>query len=201
VEDRKGGVWNGPGGSVHLGRNFRLFRGRPYSGGRAERGGSWEDNTYEFGVVRQAPPMDRSRRNGIRTAFYPDPGAVPEVWFRSLTYAEPADPRSKPPVPEDIFRVYQEQFAYAETPLNAEVETRRESPGEWILEEVSFDAAYGGERIKAYLFLPTNTPPPYQTVVYFPGSAWAPMFDLLGTPAEDKRLIAWLDKYLGPVGG
>ena len=31
--------------------------------------------------------------------------------------------------------------------------------------------AYGGERIIAYLFLPENTPPPYQAVIYFPGSA------------------------------
>ncbi len=34
-----------------------------------------------------------------------------------------------------------------------------------------FDAAYGGERVLAYLFLPKDVPPPYQTVIYFPGSA------------------------------
>jgi eukaryotic-like serine/threonine-protein kinase len=32
----------------------------------------------------------------------------------------------------------------------------------------SYAAAYGDERIIAYLFLPKQTPPPYQTVVYFP---------------------------------
>jgi dienelactone hydrolase len=36
---------------------------------------------------------------------------------------------------------------------------------------ITFDAAYGGERIIAHLFLPKNTAPPYQTVIYFPGSA------------------------------
>jgi eukaryotic-like serine/threonine-protein kinase len=38
-------------------------------------------------------------------------------------------------------------------------------------EKVSFDAAYGSERVIAYLFLPRNAQPPYQTVIYFPGSS------------------------------
>jgi dienelactone hydrolase len=33
---------------------------------------------------------------------------------------------------------------------------------------IAFDAAYGGERMRAYLFLPKNGSPPYQTVVFFP---------------------------------
>ena len=35
---------------------------------------------------------------------------------------------------------------------------------------VAFDAAYGGERMRAYLFLPKNGSPPYQTVVFFPAA-------------------------------
>jgi dienelactone hydrolase len=38
------------------------------------------------------------------------------------------------------------------------------------VEKVSFTAAYGGERVPAYLFLPKQAKPPYQTVVLFPGS-------------------------------
>lgn len=38
------------------------------------------------------------------------------------------------------------------------------------MERVTFAAAYGGERIVAYLFLPKRSKPPYQTVVYFPHS-------------------------------
>ena len=37
---------------------------------------------------------------------------------------------------------------------------------------MSFAAAYGRERVPAYLFLPKNASPPYQTVVLFP-SAYA----------------------------
>ena len=37
------------------------------------------------------------------------------------------------------------------------------------MEKVSYAAAYGGERIPAYLFLPKNGKPPYQVVLGFPG--------------------------------
>ena len=40
------------------------------------------------------------------------------------------------------------------------------------MEKVSYAAAYGDERIPAYLFLPKNAKPPYQVMVAFPGSAW-----------------------------
>ncbi|NOQ98409.1 MAG: hypothetical protein GQ561_09605 [Calditrichae bacterium] len=38
------------------------------------------------------------------------------------------------------------------------------------MEKVEFDAAYDNERVITYLFLPTNTKPPYQTIIYGPGS-------------------------------
>ncbi len=36
---------------------------------------------------------------------------------------------------------------------------------------MSYDAAYGTERITVYLFLPLRAHPRYQAVVFFPGSA------------------------------
>jgi eukaryotic-like serine/threonine-protein kinase len=35
---------------------------------------------------------------------------------------------------------------------------------------VSFDAAYGGERVTAYLYLPKKVRPPYQTILFFPSA-------------------------------
>ena len=75
------------------------------------------------------------------------------------------------PVPDPVFLVYREQFTYDRTDLKAHVESRQESSEGWIHERITFDAAYGGERIIAHLFLPKNSAPPYQTVIYFPGSA------------------------------
>jgi dienelactone hydrolase len=84
--------------------------------------------------------------------------------------SETRDFYKEKPVPDSIFQVYKEQFSYDKTDLNARVESRDESSERWIQEEITFDAAYGGERIIAYLFLPKNTAPPYQAVIYFPGS-------------------------------
>ena len=38
----------------------------------------------------------------------------------------------------------------------------------WKAEQVTLDAAYGGQRVVASLYLPKNAQPPYQTIVYFP---------------------------------
>jgi dienelactone hydrolase len=54
--------------------------------------------------------------------------------------------------------------------LRASVAAADSSSEFWIRETISFDAAYGGERITAYLFLPRHGRPPYQAVLYFPGS-------------------------------
>ena len=70
-----------------------------------------------------------------------------------------------------MFQVYRAQFDYDKTPLNAKVEWHGESAGEWAQEKVTFDAAYGSERMIAYLFLPSKARPPYQTVIYFPSAA------------------------------
>jgi cephalosporin-C deacetylase-like acetyl esterase len=40
----------------------------------------------------------------------------------------------------------------------------------WRVEKVSYAAAYGNERVIAYVFIPRQVAPPFQTVVYFPGS-------------------------------
>jgi dienelactone hydrolase len=139
--------------------------------GRIIRGGSWEDNTYEFGNQRWATAMDRSPRNGIRLAFYPQPETIPTSAFSCRPLPAVTNAYVQKPVPDDIFKVYKELFAYDPMELNARVEYREKSAGGWIREKISFDAAYGGERVLAYLFLPLNVSPPYQTVIYFPGGA------------------------------
>jgi dienelactone hydrolase len=160
-----------PYGAFDMAGNVREWCWNETPKGRLIRGGAWDDNTYEFGNRRQAPPMDRSAKNGFRCALYPDPAKIPGSAFQVATFGEARDFYKEKPVPDPIFRVYREQFSYDRTDLKARVESRQESPGGWIQEKITFDAAYGGERVMAYLFLPKNTAAPYQTVIYFPGSA------------------------------
>jgi dienelactone hydrolase len=165
--------------------------------GRVVRGGSWEDNTYEFGHVRQAPAMDRSPRNGFRLAFYPDRDSLPGTLFGFHDLRLNVDLRARPPVPDAVYRIYAEQFSYDPKDLDARVEYREESPGGWIREKVSFDAAYGNERVPAYLFLPAAVPPPYQTVVYFPGSAstWMPSSEGIERYYEFTMFLSFLVRH------
>ncbi len=160
-----------PYGAYDMAGNVREWCWNEAPVGRIIRGGSWRDNTYEAGNVRYVPPMDRSDKNGFRLALYPDPEKIPELAFQPIKLRESRDFYKEKPVPDSIFQVYKEQFSYDRTDLNARVESREENPNSWIHETVSFDAAYGGERVLAHLFLPQNAPPPYQTVIYFPGSA------------------------------
>ena len=73
-------------------------------------------------------------------------------------------------------------YAYDKGELNARVE-ETETTENWTREKVSFDAAYGHERVLAQLFLPRHGTPPFQAVVFFPGampswttnSIWRPL--------------------------
>ncbi len=139
--------------------------------GRLVRGGAWDDNTYMAGNLSQAPSMDRSAKNGLRCVIYLEPEKIPVAAFQLEKLRTFRDFYKETPVPDPVFQVYKEQFSYDKTDLRANVESRQESPGGWVREKITFDAAYGGERVIAYLFLPENIPPPYQAVIYFPGSA------------------------------
>jgi tRNA A-37 threonylcarbamoyl transferase component Bud32/dienelactone hydrolase len=179
-------------GAYDMAGNVREWCWNETPQGRLIRGGAWDGNTYDFNGRRQAPPMDRSATNGFRLAVYPE--TVPEAAFAFRRLSVPTDLRAQQLVSDDVFEIYREQFAYDETPLNARVESREESPGGWIREKVFFDAAYGGERVTAYLFLPANTPPPFQTVVYFPGSAsaWTASSEDLESYYEFPMFLSYL---------
>ncbi|MEK7405496.1 MAG: hypothetical protein AAB225_10345 [Acidobacteriota bacterium] len=71
---------------------------------------------------------------------------------------------------DDIFRVYRSFYSYDRADLEASVQSVDDTPRHWRRETVTFNAAYGNERVIAHLFLPRDGSPPYQTVIYFPGA-------------------------------
>jgi len=163
-------------GAFDMAGNVREWCWNETPKGRLIRGGAWDDTTYMFNDVSQVPPMDRSAKNGFGCALYPDPGIIPGSAFQMVKpvglrfSAQGMNTYGGKPVPDPVFQVYSEQFSYDKTDLKASVESRRESSEGWVQEKITFDAAYGGERVVAYLFLPKNSAPPFQTVIYFPGS-------------------------------
>ena len=132
-------------------------------------GGGWSDPTYAFVDAYAQLPMDRSVINGIRLARYA-PGDT-TVARASLPIPRAfTDYTKETPVSDAVFASFRPQFDYDPLALDAKVESRDSTPEEWVVEKVSFTAAYGGERMSAWVYLPKRGTPPYQTVVMFPGS-------------------------------
>jgi hypothetical protein len=129
-------------------------------------GAGWSEPSYYFHDYDAQDPFERQVPYGFRCARYGDPlpaavtGPV-EAPFR--------DYRREHPVGDEVFTVYESLYDYDPIPLDARVESVQDFE-HWRVERVSFAAAYGNERVPALLFLPKNRPPPYQTVVYFPGA-------------------------------
>jgi len=157
-------------GTYDLAGNVREWCWNKTVDGRMILGGAWNDVTYMYGNWSQLSPFDRSTKNGFRCVIYQDPSKIPTEAFEPIEIEEKRNYAEEIPVSDDIFEIYRQQFLYDDLALNASLELRDESPEDWIMEKFSFDAAYENERMIAYLFLPKNAEPPYQTMIFFPGS-------------------------------
>jgi len=130
-------------------------------------GGGWNDLNYSFYDVYAQPEFNRSIINGFRCII-----EVKKSPDENLLNAQIALPHhnfyEEPIATDEVFEIYLRQFSYDNTELNAEVKDKSETD-EYTREYVEFNAAYGNERMTAYIFIPKKGKPPYQTVIYFPG--------------------------------
>ena len=129
-------------------------------------GGGFGEPNYMFNVTEAQSPWDRRANFGFRCVKLDSPptaAAAARVEFTTRDYW------NEKPVSNDVFKAYTALYAYDKGPLNARVEETATMEG-WSRTKVTFDAAYGHERVTAHLFLPKNASPPYQVVVYFPGA-------------------------------
>lgn len=160
-----------PFGAYDMAGNVREWCWNETQKGRIIAGGGYDDATYLYTVWSQLPPFDRSAQNGIRCALYREKEKIPPTAFRPIDLMpEMTDHTWEVPVSKDVFNIYRNQFLYDSIPLNAKIVERDDTPEDWTVEKASFSAAYGDETMIDYLFLPKNATPPYQTVIFFPGS-------------------------------
>ena len=128
-------------------------------------GGGWNEPAYRFAEEDARDPWGRTPTFGVRLVKNLAPvnadAAAPVAHVSG-------DPKSVVPVSARELDIYKRFYDYDRTPLNARLDAVDESSEDWRKETVSFDAAYGKERIPAYLFLPKKGTPPYQTIVLFP---------------------------------
>jgi len=130
-------------------------------------GGAWNEPAYLFFQADARSPFERSANFGFRCARYSLNGD--ERKAANPVFAKIEDYNSGEPVSDQVFKAYKSLYSYDKTPLNAVTEPFGETP-DWKEEKITFDAAYGNERVIAFLFLPKNASPPYQTVIYFHGA-------------------------------
>ncbi len=135
-------------------------------GKRLILGGGFGEPDYMLVESDAQSPWDRGPNFGFRCIkSFSEP---PEVVTKRIE-RESRDYTKETPVSDEVFDVFRRLYAYEKGELNARLEEREETR-DWTREKVSFDAAYGGERVIAHLCLPKNALPPFQVVVYFPGS-------------------------------
>src|SRR5262249_20111348 len=130
-------------------------------------GGAWTDPQYMFTYANVQSPFDRAPTNGFRLVR--PIGAVPDELTKPVQLLVPDYAKAKP-VSDPLFEVYKRQWSYDCIPLEAKVEPLQSGAADFRAEKVTFDAPYGKEKMVAYILLPTVGSPPYQAVLWFPGS-------------------------------
>jgi serine/threonine protein kinase/pimeloyl-ACP methyl ester carboxylesterase len=134
---------------------------------RAILGGGWNEPSYMYMVDEDAQdPFTRGPSYGFRCAIYS--GQVPAEAFAPISRPV-RDYLTEKPVSGDVFEVFRRMYEYDKTPLDPKTEGVDESNEYFRKEKVSYRAAYGDERIPAFLYLPRNARPPYQAVLWVPG--------------------------------
>jgi formylglycine-generating enzyme required for sulfatase activity/dienelactone hydrolase len=160
----------GPYGTYDMAGNVKEWCLNASEENRYVMGGAWNEPSWLFNEADTRSPFERSPFFGFRGMKHAGSGEVS---------SDAADPIVLPleeyvqaeEILDEIYQVYADLYSYDKTELNAVVEAVDDSKDDWRSEKISFDAAYGGERMSAYLFLPRNSEPPYQVVIYFPGSS------------------------------
>jgi len=158
----------GPYGTYDMAGNLKEWAWNETGAKRYLLGGAWNEPSYMFATQDAKPPFSRSAISGFRCARY---GAALSANLTSPITALARDYTKERAVPETVFTVYRSLYSYDPTELDSRVESIDDSATDWKKEKVSFRAAYGNERVTAYLFLPRSASAPYSAVVYFPGAS------------------------------
>jgi cephalosporin-C deacetylase-like acetyl esterase len=154
-------------GSYDMAGNVKEWCWNASGDKRSILGGAWAEPNYMFLESDARSPFERGDTFGFRCALYTR--AVPENVKAPLT-RQIRDYSVEKPAPDEQFRVYKSLYSYDRTPLEEKIEATDDNDPFWRVEMITFNAAYGDERVIAYLYLPKKATPPYETVVHFPAA-------------------------------
>ena len=158
-------------GAVDMAGNVREWVATRTNKGQAIAvGGSWQEVQYQYSYATPYSPWARVEDIGFRCMTRT--GATRNE--KADAPAEETKVRGsadRKPVTDAEYAVYARFFERSRAPLDV-----RNEPGDppaspyWTRTKVSYATGYGNERMNAFLYLPKNAKPPYQTVVFMHGS-------------------------------
>jgi eukaryotic-like serine/threonine-protein kinase len=128
-------------------------------------GGSWSEPAYVFRHAHAADPWDRSPAHGVRCARYEQPvdDALLAPIVLQQTYPRPQ------PISGEAFELLRGLYAYDATAVEPALVSEDDSHPHYRRQTVSIRTAYGDERMNVHLLIPRDVPPPWQSVIWFPG--------------------------------
>jgi eukaryotic-like serine/threonine-protein kinase len=141
-----------------------------HDGRRYILGGGWHGPEYMFSSLDAKPPFDRAETNGFRCMKLIDAVESPAALDAPFQAAPGRDYTAEKPKGDEEFKNFHRWFSYDKTALDAHTESVTNLDSRWREESISFNAAYNDERMAAVMFLPKNVSPPYQVILFFPGS-------------------------------
>jgi formylglycine-generating enzyme required for sulfatase activity/DNA-binding winged helix-turn-helix (wHTH) protein len=156
-----------PFGVYNMAGNISEWIQNRFDDGYTVAGGGWNEPLYRFLYYGPRPLLYSSDNLGCRCSVSASPEAAGE---EAMPFSSNAEVPHYPISTEKEFRASAARYAYEPRPLNIAVIGVAETAS-WHREEVAFDGQ-GGQRAKAYLYLPKSAAPPYQTIHYLSGNAW-----------------------------
>ena len=165
----KVGQGEGAYGTYDMAGNAREWVWNIFGGRGLTLGGAFDEPTY---LASQASPlarMDRSLKNGFRTARLLDPRDL-NPFGDPITTQAPKDPSFYKPMSDEVFKVYSRTFDSNSAPLNTKEIYVDETHPLWIKEKVRIDVGYNNEVMDILIFRPKNSYSSSGVVIFHPGA-------------------------------
>jgi eukaryotic-like serine/threonine-protein kinase len=153
--------------------------------GRFALGGAADGPVYMFWDtdLSNTSPLQRDVTTGFRCIKPVAPGPNTALLEQAIAPRPPFDFSKLRGFSDDAWRTWQSLLAYnTKGALEAKTEWTDSSAPSWVMEKVTFRAAYPNERVVVYLFLPKSASPPYQTVIFV-----QPGYGALVNSSQDGR--------------
>jgi hypothetical protein len=179
-----GGI--GPYGTYDMAGNVKEWCWNQSGDFRYILGGGYDEPAYTFATPDAQSPFRRQPDYGFRCMKNLG-GALTAAALAPAKEEPTRDYNKEKPVSDQVFEIYKQFYAYDRTDLAPQVQAVDASSAYWKEERITFNAAYGDQRVPAYLYIPRNVSPPYQAVIYFPGA------DAFRISSYDEGFFVFLD--------